>query len=299
MNNLISIADLSKQNILDILALAKQFKNGLKKRSLEGKVIASCFFEASTRTRLSFESAIIKLGGGVIGFSDSSSTSHSAKGESLVDTLKVINGYADALIIRHPLDGSARLAQSVCNIPIINAGDGANQHPSQTLLDLFSIQDSQNKIENISIGLLGDLKHGRTIHSLVEAAKFFNIQIYFIAPNELRMNENQLFQLKTSGIQYSFHYSVEEVIHKLDCLYIIRIQKERFDESISFDKYKLSLNSLKNVKPNFKIFSPLPRLEELPVEIDSTPYAYYFQQAQNGLYIRQALLDMILGDKLK
>ncbi|MCX8514286.1 MAG: aspartate carbamoyltransferase [Burkholderiales bacterium] len=298
MNNLISIADLSKQNILDILALAKQFKNGLKKRSLEGKVIASCFFEASTRTRLSFESAILKLGGGVIGFADSDSTSHGAKGESLVDTLKVINGYADALIIRHPLDGAARLAQSVCSIPVINAGDGANQHPSQTLLDLFSIQDSQNKIENISIGLLGDLKHGRTIHSLVEAAKFFNIQLYFIAPKELRMNENKLFQLKTSGIQYSFHNSVDEVIHKLDCLYIIRIQKERFDESISFDKYKLNLKSLQNVKSNFKILSPLPRLEELPVEIDATPYAYYFQQAQNGLYIRQALLDMILGDKL-
>lgn len=293
MRNLVSIADLDKNKILEILKLAKLFKEGLRKKTLEGKVIASCFFENSTRTRLSFESAVAHLGGSCIGFADSSATSLAGKGESLVDTLKIINCYADALIIRHPLDGSARLASEICDIPVINAGDGANQHPTQTLLDLFSIMDSQGKLEDINLGIMGDLKFGRTVHSLVAAAKYFGMKLYFIAPKPLRMNDEQLFSLKTGGIQYSFHNSLEEVIDKLDCLYLTRLQKERFLDEVILDSYKVTLTSLEGAKKNLKILHPLPRQEELPIEIDNTPFAYYFQQAQNGLYVRQALLDLL------
>ncbi len=293
MQGLISIADLDKSKIIEILKLSKLFKDGLRKKTLDSKVIASCFFENSTRTRLSFESAVAHLGGSTIGFADSSVTSLATKGESLADTLKIISCYADALIIRHPLDGSARLASEICDIPVINAGDGANQHPTQTLLDLFSIMDSQGKLEGIKLGIMGDLKFGRTVHSLVEAVKWFGMQLYFIAPKYLRMGDEALFSLKTSGIQYSFHNSLDEVAHELDCLYLTRLQKERFVDEVISDTYKVNLASLANVKPNFKILHPLPRQEELPIEIDNTPYAYYFEQAQNGLYVRQALLDIL------
>ena len=293
MQSLISIADLNKNKILEILSLSSEFKNGLRKNTLDGKVIASCFFENSTRTRLSFESAVARLGGKTIGFADSTTTSMTGKGESLVDTLKIISCYADALIIRHPQDGSARLANEVCNIPVINAGDGANQHPTQTLLDLFSIQDSQGKLEGIHLGIMGDLKYSRTVHSLVEASKLFNMKLYFIAPKSLRMNDEQLFGLKKAGIQYSFHLSLEEVLDKVDCLYLTRLQKERILDEVILDSYKITLPGLKDAKPNLKILHPLPRQEELPTEIDSSSYAYYFQQAQNGLYVRQALLDIL------
>ena len=296
VNGLISIMDLNKEKIMEILNLSKLFKDGLRKKSLDGKVIASCFFENSTRTRLSFESAVAHLGGSTIGFADSLSTSLASKGESLSDTLRVISCYADALIIRHPLDGAARLASEICDIPVINAGDGANQHPTQTLLDLFSIMDSQGTLQGIKLGIMGDLKFGRTVHSLVDAVKWFGMQLYFIAPKHLRMSDDTLFNLKTSGIQYSFHNSLDEVVSELDCLYLTRLQKERFvDEDISHS-YKVTLGSLSNVKPNFKILHPLPRQEELPVEIDNTPYAYYFKQAQNGLFVRQALLDILLAN---
>lgn len=295
MQNLISITDLDKSSILEILNLSKSFKDGLRKDSLAGKVVASCFFESSTRTRLSFESAVARLGGRVIGFADSGATSLATKGESLVDTLKIIGCYADALIIRHPLDGTARLAKEICShIPIINAGDGANQHPTQTLLDLFSIADSQGTLEQINLGIMGDLKFSRTVHSLVEAAKLFHMQLYFIAPKPLRMDDEQLFSLKKAGIQYSFHNTLEEVADKLDCLYLTRLQKERFLDEVILDSYKVTLESLAKAKPNLRILHPLPRQEELPIEIDDTPYAYYFEQAKNGVYVRQALLDILL-----
>lgn len=297
MQSLISVADLNKELILEILALSEEFKNGLVKSTLSGKVIASCFFESSTRTRLSFESAVARLGGTCMGFADSNATSLAGKGESLVDTLKIISCYADALIIRHPADGAARLAHEVCHIPIINAGDGANQHPTQTLLDLFSIQSSQGKLDGIHLGIMGDLKFSRTVHSLIEAVKLFNIKLYFIAPKPLRMSEEQLLGLKNAGIEYSFHNALEEVVDQLDCLYLTRLQKERFLDEEIVDSYKITLTNLKNVKPNLKIFHPLPRREELPVEIDDTPYAYYFQQAQNGLYVRQALLDTFFSSR--
>lgn len=297
MQSLISILDLEKSEILDILNLASEFKHGLKKNTLNGRVIGSCFFEASTRTRLSFESAVMRLGGNVIGFADSGATSLSVKGESLVDTFKIISSYVDALILRHPMDGAARLAQEVSGIPVINAGDGANQHPSQTLLDLFAILDSQGTLEGINLGLMGDLKFSRTVHSLVHAARLFKMNLFFIAPKELRMNDELLFSLKQSAIHYSFHTDLEEVIDKLDCLYLTRVQKERFIdiETINFDKYQVTLNSLKMAKPNLKILHPLPRQEELPVEIDKTPYAHYFEQAADGVFVRQALLDLLFS----
>ena len=291
---LVALQDLSKQVILDILAHAKQFKNGLRKNTLEGKVLASCFFEASTRTRLSFESAVAHLGGKTIGFADSSATSQANKGESFIDTLKMINCYADGLIMRHPNDGAARLASEIMTIPVVNAGDGANQHPTQTLLDLFSIQDSQGQLEDINLGLMGDLKYSRTIHSLIDASKLFKIRLFLIAPPELRIDSQNLMELKRHGISYSFHATAEEVIDKLDCLYLTRLQKERFSAEINCS-YGIDLELLQRARPNLRIMHPLPRLEELPTEIDATPYAYYFQQAHNGLFIRQALLDIIFG----
>lgn len=297
MHSLISISDLSKAEILQILNLASQFKQGQVSSKLSGKIIATCFFEASTRTRLSFESAIHRLGGSVIGFADSGATSLATKGESLADTLKIISAYADAMIIRHPQDGAARLASEVCNIPIINAGDGANQHPTQTLLDLFAILDSQGKLEHINLGIMGDLKYSRTVHSLVEAAKLFNMNLFFIAPKELRMGNEQLFSLKQSSIHYAFHGTAEEIIDKLDCLYLTRVQKERFIdiEAVDFDSYGVSLSTLEKAKPNLKILHPLPRRDELPEAIDATPYAYYFQQAANGIFVRMALLEILFS----
>lgn len=291
---LVALQDLTKQDILDILAHAKQFKSGLRKNTLEGKVLASCFFEASTRTRLSFESAVAHLGGKTIGFADSSATSQANKGESFIDTLKMINCYADGLIMRHPNDGAARLASEIMTIPVVNAGDGANQHPTQTLLDLFSIQDSQGQLEDINLGLMGDLKYSRTIHSLIDASKLFKMRLFLIAPPELRIDSQNLMELKRHGISYSFHATAEEVIDKLDCLYLTRLQKERFSSEINCS-YGIDLELLQRARPNLRIMHPLPRLEELPTEIDATPYAYYFQQAHNGLFIRQALLDIIFG----
>ena len=297
MKSLISINDLTKEQILAILALANKFKQGYKSDILSGKVIASCFFEASTRTRLSFESAINYLGGRVIGFTDTVNTSLGAKGESLVDTLKIIDGYADCLVIRHPLDGTARLADEVCNNPVINAGDGANQHPTQTLLDLFTIMDTQGDLDNVNIGLMGDLKHSRTVHSLLHASRFFDMKLYFIAPDGLRMDDEQLFMLKQLGVQYSFHNTAEEVIDKLDCLYLTRLQKERFTDDV-FDNYGITLDSLKTARTNLKIMHPLPRQEELPMSIDNTPYAHYFEQAKNGIHVRKAILSNILGNRI-
>lgn len=288
---LVSILDLTREDIELVLKRAGEFKNGLSKNTLESKVIASCFFEPSTRTRLSFESSVCRLNGKVIGFADSNATS-TTKGERFVDTIRMLNGYADGIIIRSPYDGAAKLASEISTVPVINAGDGANQHPTQTLLDLFSIQDSQGKLDGIHIGLMGDLKYSRTIHSLLDAAKLFNMQIYFIAPAALRIDKENLIELRRHGISYSFHNTAEEVIDKLDCLYLTRVQKERFGE-LNIEPYKITLKTLRNAKPNLKIMHPLPRVDELPVEIDDTPYAYYFTQAKNGVYVRQALLDMI------
>lgn len=294
MKSLISINDLTKSEILNILEIAQKFKDGLVKNVLNGKVIGVCFFEASTRTRLSFESAILRLGGQVVGFASADATSLKAKKESFIDTIKIISSYVDAIVLRHPADGSARLANEVCSIPIINAGDGANQHPTQTLLDLFSILETQGTLEGIHLGMMGDLKYSRTTHSLIRVAQLFNMKLYFITPAQLRVPEEQLLFLKQSGVQYSYHSVASEIIDRLDCLYLTRLQTERLidspDEHIDHN-YGITKQLLDAVKPNFKILHPLPRQSELPFEIDDTPYAHYFAQAKNGLYVRQALLS--------
>lgn len=294
-NGLITLEDLNRQDVLDILAHGRKFKEGLRKDTLNGMVMASCFFEASTRTRLSFESAIAYLGGKTIGFADGNATSQANKGESFLDTLRMLDGYADGLIMRHPNDGAARMASEIMTIPVINAGDGANQHPTQTLLDLFSIQYSQGKLDGVNLGLMGDLKYSRTVRSLIDASKLFKIRLFLIAPDALQLNDEDLTALKEYGIEFSLHSAASEVIQELDCLYLTRLQKERIIEVVDCN-YGIDLELLNNVKSNLKIMHPLPRLDELPVRIDNTPYAYYFEQAQNGLFIRQALLDIIFGE---
>jgi aspartate carbamoyltransferase catalytic subunit len=293
---LITLQDLNRQDVLDILDHARKFKEGLKKDTLNGMVMASCFFEASTRTRLSFESAIAYLGGKTIGFADGSATSQANKGESFIDTLRMLDGYADGLIMRHPNDGAARMASEIMTIPVLNAGDGANQHPTQTLLDLFSIQYSQGNLDNINLGLMGDLKHSRTVRSLIDASKLFKMNLFLIAPNALQLSAEDLAELSRHGIKFSVHSSADKIIKELDCLYLTRLQKERIIEIVDCS-YGIDLELLSYAKPNLKILHPLPRLDELPLEIDSTPFAYYFEQAKNGLFIRQALLDIVFGAK--
>lgn len=297
--SLISIQDLSLDEFKLIFNKAKEYqeRKGLAPkgtRPLSDKVIASTFFEASTRTRLSFEAAVQRLGGSVIGFADSNNTSLGVKGESIKDTLKVIGGYADLLILRHPQEGAARLASEVCDIPVINAGDGANQHPTQTLLDLFTMQNVANNLEGLHLVLAGDLKYGRTIHSLVQVAHLFKMRLYFVAFDQLSLPETLLFQLKCQAVPFSFHKDLAEVMSIADVVYLTRVQKER----IRGDAPKplvLSQALLKKAKKTMKILHPLPRQEELPSEIDNTIHAHYFEQAQNGIYIREALLDLILN----
>ncbi|MBI2742722.1 MAG: aspartate carbamoyltransferase [Chlamydiales bacterium] len=297
--SLISIADLSKEEIEKLLKSAAQFKKSPPKNLLQGQILASCFFEPSTRTRLSFEAAMLKLGGQVIGFSDASSTSMK-KGESLSDSMKIIGGLSDLIVIRHPMEGAARLASQSTTKPVINAGDGANQHPTQTLLDLFSIKECQGRLEGLNVAIVGDLKYGRTVHSLAYAAALFDMRLYFVSPEELTLPETVLQQLRKMRGKFSFHHTIEEVIGKVDILYMTRLQKERFDESV-YEKVKesyiLKEALLKKAQKHLKVLHPLPRVNEIEISIDKTPYAYYFQQAENGLFVRQALLAHILGKK--
>lgn len=292
--------DLSLEKLTQLLETAKKFKTNPLQKTIENKIIAHCFFESSTRTRLSFETATLKLGGQVIGFSNDESLS-TQKGESLEDTIEVISKYADAIVIRHPREGAARLAADVSKKPIINAGDGSNQHPTQALIDLFSMQESQGKINGLSIGLAGDLKYGRTIHSLTQACELFDIRLYLVSPESLTLPESICDRLKKSGIRFSFHNTIEEVIPKLDILYMTRIQQERFSKAeypLIKDAYLLTPEMLKRAKPNLKILHPLPRVTEIDVSVDQLEYAYYFTQAENGIYIRQAILTLLLNETL-
>lgn len=294
--SLISTSDLSKEEILQFL---HQVKEG-SFPSLSGKIIASCFFEPSTRTRLSFESAALRLGGNVIGFSDGKSSSLS-KGETLYDTMKVIGNLADLIILRHPQEGAARLASLATSTPIINAGDGGNQHPTQTLQDLYTILNCQGTLEGLKIAFVGDLKQGRTVHSLALACALFNMRFYFVCPEVLSLPEEILERLRKLGIYFAFYPSIEEVLSKVDILYMTRIQKERLPQSVYEevkDKYILKKEMLSLAKPTLKILHPLPRVNEIEPSIDHTPFAHYFEQAQNGLIVRQALLSLILNGSL-
>lgn len=296
--DIISLTDLRKEEIISILDYITVMKQEEHPDLLRGKILGSCFFEPSTRTRLSFETAMQRLGGSVVGFSDFQTTS-STKGESLHDTMKMMELYADVIAIRHPLEGSAQLAADAVQIPVINAGDGANQHPTQTLQDLFSILETQGTLEGLHIALVGDLKHGRTVHSLAEALIPFKPRFYFISPPSLEMPKDICEYLRESGTKFSYHSSIDEIIHKLDILYMTRIQMERFAIKSDYDEVKnfahLKAEHLANAKPNLKVLHPLPRVTEIASSVDGTPYAYYFQQAKNGLYTRQALLSLVLS----
>ena len=294
--DIISIRDLSLTEINLILKLAKKFKKKPPKKYLLNKIIAHCFFEPSTRTRLSFETATLRLGGQVIGFSNSENIS-TKKGEDLSDTIRTISYYADLIIIRHPREGAARLAAEVSDKPIINAGDGANQHPTQALADLFTIQEAQGNLEGLSIALVGDLKYGRVIHSLLQICALFNMRLFLLAPSLLALPEALCDELKHQGIRFSFHSNLDE-ISRVDILYMTRLQRERFTESeheLFESQYVLTPDKLKKAKTNLKILHPLPRAGEIDKLIDKLPYAFYFNQVANAIYIRQAILALLLG----
>ncbi|MEJ2045259.1 MAG: aspartate carbamoyltransferase [Reinekea sp.] len=299
--DIVSIGDLSKGDLQLIIQLAAQIKANGSRPYLQHKVIASCFFEASTRTRLSFETAVQRLGGNLIGFSDGANTS-TRKGETLTDSIHMISSYADAIIMRHPQEGSARLASEVAKVPVINGGDGANQHPSQTLLDLFSIYECQGTLEGLSVAFVGDLKYGRTVHSLAQALSHFNPTFYFVAPEVLNMPVYIEQSLIEQGISVQYLSSLEEAVGIVDILYMTRVQKERFDPTEYMhiaSKYVLSADMLVNAKPNMKVMHPLPRVNEIHPDVDQTTNAYYFQQAENGVYARQALLALVMNEQVE
>lgn len=298
--SLVSIDDFSTSEILKVLDLAEEFEKQPVRKLLEGKVIATLFFEPSTRTRLSFESAINRLGGKIVGFSDSSSSSVS-KGETLHDTIKMVSSYSDLIVMRHPIEGSARFASEIASVPVINAGDGANQHPTQTMLDLYSIRKTQGTLDNLNIFMVGDLKYGRTVHSLMMAMSRWKATFNFIAPEELKMPDEFKLYLDNIGLKYYEHNDFTDIISKADIIYMTRVQKERFSDPIEYEKvknvYVLRNSMLNNTKPNMRILHPLPRVNEINTDVDSNPKAYYFEQALNGVFTRQAILCMLLGIK--
>ena len=302
-NSLVSISDINKEEILRLLEQARYFEENPNHKILDGKVVATLFFEPSTRTRLSFETAVNRLGGRVIGFSDASTTS-SSKGETLKDTIKMVSNYVDLIIMRHYLEGAARYASEVTDTPAINAGDGANQHPTQTMLDLYSIYKTQGTLENLTITMVGDLKYGRTVHSLLMAMRYFNPTFRFVACKELQMPAEYKDFCDKNGIAYSEHTDFSaDVINSSDIIYMTRVQRERFTDIMEYEKVK-NLYTLHNAmldgsRDNLRILHPLPRVNEIDYDVDDNPKAYYFQQAQNGLYARQAIICKALGIDIK
>ena len=298
--SLVSINDFSKEEYIKILDIAEEFEKQPKQKILDSYVVATLFFEPSTRTRLSFESAVNQLGGKVIGFSDASSSSVK-KGESLKDTIKTVANYSDLIVMRHPLEGSARFASEVSRVPIINAGDGANQHPTQCLLDLYSIRKTQGRLDNLHIAFVGDLKYGRTVHSNVIALTNFNCTFHFVSPEALKLPSAVKRHIKDKNLKYYQYTDLSEVIPKVDILYMTRIQRERFSDPMDYEKVKnsyiLNKEMLNGCKDNLKVLHPLPRVNEINEDVDDMKEAYYFQQALNGVYVRQALMAAILGVK--
>ena len=298
-HNFVTIADLSKEKILYMIKLAQEFEKHPNREILKGKVIATLFFEPSTRTRLSFETAANRLGAKVIGFTDAKVTS-ATKGETLKDTILMVSNYADAIVMRHYIEGAAQYASEIAPVPIINAGDGAHQHPSQCMLDLYSIYKTQGTLDNLNIFLVGDLKYGRTVHSLIMAMRHFNPTFHFVAPQELSMPSEYKLYCKKHGIKYVEHTEFnEDVISEADILYMTRVQKERFSDLMEYEKVKnvyiLKSDMLDNARENMKILHPLPRVNEISYDVDENPHAYYIQQAQNGLYAREAIICDVLG----
>ncbi len=299
--SLVSINDLTREEIIAILDMAELYSQQPRQKVLEGHVVATLFFEPSTRTRLSFESAVNQLRGRVLGFAEASSSSVS-KGESLKDTILTVSNYVDLIVMRHPIEGAARYASEVSPVPIINAGDGANQHPTQTLLDLFSIRKTQATLENLTICMVGDLKYGRTVHSLLMAMSLFKAKFIFIAPPELRLPDEYRKFLSDRKLEYIEYEALnEETIAQADILYMTRVQRERFSDPLEYEKvknvYVLRNALLQNTKENLRVLHPLPRVNEIATDVDENLKAYYFQQARNGVYTRMAIMSTILGKK--
>ena len=295
--SLVSITDYSKEDILEVLKIASEFEKKPNRNLLEGKVVASLFFEPSTRTRLSFETAISRMGGRIVGFSDASSSS-TTKGESLKDTTKMVDNYCDLIVMRHPLEGAARFASEVADVPVINAGDGANQHPTQTMLDLYSIYKTQGTLENLNIFMVGDLKYGRTVHSLLQAMSHFNPIFHFISPKELEMPKAYKLFLDDLHIPYYEHTELDDVINDADILYMTRVQRERFFNEEDYirlkDSFILDSKKMKLAPKDMLVLHPLPRVNEIATDVDDDPRAVYFKQAQYGVYIRMALIMTLL-----
>ena len=296
---LVSIANLSKDKIMYLIQMAQEFEKNPNRKILDNRVVATLFFEPSTRTRLSFETAANRLGARVIGFTDPKVTS-SSKGETLKDTIMMVSNYADVIVMRHYLEGAALYASEVSPVPVVNAGDGANQHPSQTMLDLYSIYKTQGTLENLNIYLVGDLKYGRTVHSLIMAMRHFNPTLHFIAPKELALPEEYKIYCDEHHIKYVEHTDFNaDIINDADILYMTRVQRERFTDLMEYERVKnvyiLRASMLKNVRDNMKILHPLPRVNEIAYDVDSDSHAYYFEQAHNGLYARQAIICDVLG----
>lgn len=292
-SDLITIDNLSKDSILTLLANAEDMES-FSEPALKGKIMATLFFEPSTRTRLSFESAMLRLGGSVLGFSNPMSTSFS-KGESLSDAARMIENYCDVMVVRNPVEGSVRQIANATRIPVINAGDGSNEHPTQTLADLYSIKKCQGKIDGLNIAMVGDLKYGRTVHSLTKALKHFRVKLFLVSPKELRMPAGLL----KGSESYEESENLKDIISKIDILYMTRMQKERFTDIKEYERlkgfYVLSNEILASAKKTMMIFHPLPRVDEIKEEVDQTPHAYYFEQAKNAVAMRKAILMKILG----
>ena len=297
--DIISIKDFSREEINYILKLAQAMEPIALKGSdmLKGKILATLFFEPSTRTRLSFESAMHKLGGSAIGFAEAEIASVK-KGENLADTVRVVENYADVIALRHPLEGAARLAAEFAKVPIINGGSGAEEHPTQALLDLYTIIKEKSKIDGLKIAFVGDLRYGRTVHSLAYALSLYDIELYLVSPESLKMRREVLQTIKVK-ISVTETTSLEKIVPLVDVLYVTRIQKERFPDPAEYAKvrgsYKIDLQTLKKAKEDLIILHPLPRIDEVAAEVDETSYARYFKQVWNGIVVRMALLALILG----
>jgi aspartate carbamoyltransferase catalytic subunit len=302
MRHVISIQDFSVEEIIDVLDRAEKMvaiaRGKTASEFLKGKVLACIFFEPSTRTRLSFETAMNRLGGGVIGFAGTEATSV-VKGETLADTIRMVSGYADAVVLRHPREGAARLATEFSEVPVLNAGDGAGQHPTQTMLDLFTIRSEMGRLEGLNISLVGDLRYGRTVHSLAIALAKFGNTINLVSPEGLEMPGEVVAYLKDNGMFGKACHSPEEVITETDILYATRIQKERFPDLVEYEKiagvYRVDPELASRGPDGMIIMHPLPRVNEIAPEVDALPQAKYFVQAFNGVPVRMALLSMVMG----
>lgn len=302
-HNFVTIADISKEKIMYMIEMAREFEKHPNRELLKGKVVATLFFEPSTRTRLSFETAANRLGAKVIGFADPKVTS-GTKGETLKDTILMVSNYADVIVMRHHIEGAAQYASEVAPVPIVNAGDGAHQHPSQCMLDLYSIYKTQGTLENLNIYLVGDLKYGRTVHSLIMAMRHFNPTFHFVSPAELSMPDEYKMYCKLNGIKFVEHRDFnEDTIADADILYMTRVQKERFSDLMEYERVKnvyiLHNDMLGKAKENMRILHPLPRVNEISYDVDDNPHAYYIQQAGNGLFARQAIFCDVLGISLE